>query len=56
MIFADTETTDLTEPKVCSIAMIKVDQFGNIVDTLYEMINPEKEVSLNASQVSGFSL
>ena len=56
MIFADTETTDLTEPKVCSIAMIKVDQFGNIVDTLYEMINPEKEVSLNASQVNGFSL
>ena len=56
MIFADTETTDLTEPKVCSIAMIKVDQFGSIVDTLYEMINPEKEVSLNASQVNGFSL
>lgn len=56
MIFADTETTDLVDPKVCSIAMIKVDDSGNVIDTLFELINPEKDVSPEASKVNGFTL
>ncbi len=56
MIFADTETTDLTDPKICSIAMIKVDCKGNVIETLSELINPEKEVSPEASNVNGFTL
>lgn len=56
MIFADTETTDLTGPKICSIAMVKVDDKGDVVGTLSELINPEKEVSPEACKVNGFTL
>lgn len=61
MIFLDVETTgtkgfDSGKVKICSMAMIKVDDTGNEVATFYQEFNPEKEVEPGASKANGFTL
>lgn len=57
MIVLDLETTgfDPLNDKIIEIAIIKVDNNGQILDTFHHFVNPEKEIPLNISNLTGIS-